>query len=393
MSKGSAFPSPVVLTSSEAVASLCEKLRHESFISIDTEFVREKTYWPKLCLVQLGGEHDIAIIDACAPDLDLAPLAALLAEPECIKVFHAARQDLEIFLHLFGCLPVNVFDTQVAAMVAGFGEQVGYDSLVQSITGNQIDKSHRFSDWAARPLTKAQISYASADVTHLRTVYVRLCDQLRSQNRLHWVEAEQAILSDQKTFRPDPRQLWEKLKIRTHNRRVLSILRELAAWREQAAQYLDIPRQRVVRDESLLELAVVKPHTVAALRRIRGISASFAEGTLGQEILNVIEVGENVPKDELPMVPLKKRMERPRPPQGVVALLKVLLATRCEMHRVAARLVVSSDDLERLALGEADLPVLKGWRRDVFGHDAQSLLDGKIAVSICKGALHVEDVS
>lgn len=390
MSKCPAFPSPVVLTSSEAVASLCEKLRHEPFVTIDTEFVREKTYWPKLCLVQLGGEHDVAIIDACAPGIDLAPLAALLAEPECVKVFHAARQDLEIFLHLFGRLPVNVFDTQIAAMVAGFGEQVGYDSLVGSVTGQSIDKTHRFSDWAARPLTPAQINYASADVTHLRHVYCHLRDQLKSQKRVHWVEAEQAVLADEKTFRPDPRRLWEKLKARTHNRRVLAILRELAAWREYAAQRNDVPRQRLIRDESLLEIAAVKPHHAKALTRIRGVSEEFAEGPLGRELLMALEKGKAVPEEELPNVPLKKRAERPRAPQGVVALLKVLLSVRCEANRVAARLVASSDELERLALGETDLPVLKGWRRDVFGHEAQALLAGEVTLSIREGMLHVE---
>ncbi|MXV36624.1 MULTISPECIES: ribonuclease D [unclassified Saccharibacter] len=393
MSKRPAFPAPVMITTSEAVASLCEKLRHESFVTIDTEFVREKTYWPKLCLVQLGGEEDVAIIDACAPGIDLAPLAALLAEPTCTKVFHAARQDLEIFLHLFGRLPVNVFDTQIAAMVAGFGEQVGYDSLVGSITGQSIDKTHRFSDWAARPLTPAQISYASADVTHLRDVYRQLRDQLKAQERVHWVEAEQAILSEEKTFRPDPRRLWEKLKARTHNRRVLAILRELAAWRELAAQRVDMPRQRLVRDESLLEIAAVKPRHAKALARIRGVSAEFAAGALGHELLEAIEIGESVPEDDLPAVPYKKRSERPRPAQGVVALLKVLLSARCETHRVAARLVATSDELERLALGETELPVLHGWRRDVFGKEALSLLAGEVSLSICEGKLHVEETS
>ncbi|MXV43802.1 ribonuclease D [Saccharibacter sp. 17.LH.SD] len=390
MSKRPVFPSPVVLTSSEAVASLCETLRHEPFVTIDTEFVREKTYWPKLCLVQLGGKNDVALIDACAPGIDLTPLANLLAEPSCKKVFHAARQDLEIFLHLFGRLPVNVFDTQIAAMVAGFGEQVGYDSLVGAITGQSIDKTHRFSDWAARPLTKAQIAYASADVTHLRVVYCALRDQLKEQDRIHWVEAEQAILTEEKTFRPDPRRLWEKLKARTNNRRMLAILREITAWREGAAQRVDAPRQRIVRDESLLEIAAVKPRTASDLARIRGVSSGLADGEMGKELLNAIIVGEAVSEDELPVPPSRKKADRPKVPQGVVALLKVLLAARCETYRVAARLVASNDELEQLALGETDLPVMKGWRRDVFGQEAQLLLAGKVVFSIRKGELHVE---
>ncbi|QDH15411.1 ribonuclease D [Oecophyllibacter saccharovorans] len=385
----SSFPAPVVLTTSEQVAQLCEKLRHEPFVTIDTEFVRERTYWPQLCLVQLGGAEDVALIDACAPGLDLAPLAELLADPHCVKVFHASRQDLEIFLHLFGTLPVNVFDTQIAAMVAGFGDQVGYDSLVGSLTGQGIDKAHRFSDWAARPLSKAQLSYAAADVTHLRTVYEKLHSQLQAQGRLDWVKSEHAELADPTTFRPDPRGLWKKLKARTNNRRMLAVLRELAAWREGAAQKLDLPRQRVIRDESLLEIAAVRPATIAGLTRIRGVNASFAEGALGAEVLAAVVQGEQVPEQELPVAPGKKKAERPKAPAGVVGLLKVLLAERCESHRVAPKLLASAEELERLAAGERDLPLLRGWRADVFGREAEELLAGKLVLSIRDGALQV----
>ncbi len=389
MFKKSDFPAPVLITTSSEVAALCAKLRDEPFVTVDTEFVREKTYWPQLCLVQLGGLEDVALIDACAPGIDLSPLAELLAKPDCVKVFHAARQDLEIFLHLFDQLPVNIFDTQVAAMVAGFGEQVGYDSLVGAITGQRIDKAHRFSDWAARPLSKAQIAYASADVTHLRTVYEVLSKQLEEQGRLAWVKSELAALGEVSLFRPDPRRLWEKLKARTNNRKVLAVLREIAAWREGAAQRVNQPRQRIVRDESLLELAAVRPQTIEALARIRGISRGFAEGDMGAGLLAAIAAGEQVPESEQPVPLSRKKAERPRAPSGVVALLKVLLAARSEDGRVAARLVASSDELERLALGETDLPVLQGWRAELFGKEAEALIAGKVALCIEQGQLRI----
>ncbi|MBA5727390.1 ribonuclease D [Bombella mellum] len=393
MSKKSDFPAPVLITTSAGVASLCEKLRREPFVTVDTEFVREKTYWPRLCLVQLGGMEDVALIDACAPGIDLSPLAALLAEPDCVKVFHAARQDLEIFLHLFDTLPVNVFDTQVAAMVAGFGEQVGYDSLVSAMTGQAIDKSHRFSDWAARPLSKAQIAYASADVTHLRVIYGKLTRQLEEQGRLSWVKDELAALGEVSLFRPDPRGLWVKLKPRTNNRKVLAVLREVAAWREEAAQQEDMPRQRIIRDESLMEVAVARPHDAGSLARIRGVTGDFSRSELGRGLLAAVQRGEQCPENERPEPPARRRMERPKAPSGVLALLKVLLTARSEEGRVAARLVASSDELERLAQGETDLPVLRGWRAELFGQEAQALLRGEKVLFVSGGQLQVVDRS
>ncbi|MFT8491090.1 ribonuclease D [Gluconobacter oxydans] len=390
-SKAPTFPTPVLLTSSEEVARICEKLQNEPFVTIDTEFVRERTYWPELCLVQLAGTEDVVLIDTLAPGIDLAPLGALLAKPDCTKVFHAARQDLEIFLHIFDRLPVSVFDTQVAAMVAGFGDQVGYDSLVGAITGRSIDKAHRFSDWSARPLSKAQIAYAAADVTHLRTVYDALRKQLAEQDRLHWADSEQAILTEEKTFRPDPRRLWEKLKARTSNRRMLGILREVTAWREHEAQNADIPRQRVIRDESLLEIAAVHPDTVEALSRIRGVTRGFAEGKMGKGLLEAIRIAQELPESELPKAPSKS--DRPRPSTALVALLRVLLAAKCEQHKVAPRLVASSDDLDLIALGETDVGALKGWRRELFGLDAQALVRGEIALAVVNGLVELQRVA
>ncbi|QDH16660.1 ribonuclease D [Swingsia samuiensis] len=386
-----AFPAPVVLTSNEEVAHICAKLQTEPFVTIDTEFVREKTYWPELCLVQLAGLEDVVVIDALAPDLDLSPLKDLLARKECVKVFHAARQDLEIFLHIFDELPHSVFDTQIAAMVAGYGDQVGYDSLVGAITGRAIDKTHRFSDWSARPLSNAQINYAAADVTYLRLVYQALRKQLDEQGRYHWADAEQAILIDEATFRPDPRKLWEKMKARTNNRRMLGILRELGAWREREAQNANIPRQRLIRDESLLEIAAVKPHDIDALVRVRGVTRGFAEGRMGETLLEAVRIGEKVPDSELPK-PLSKS-DRTKPSSALVALLKVLLAAKGEQHKVAPRLVASSEDLDRIALGEENVDALLGWRREIFGLDALALVRGEIALAVVDGRVELKRVA
>lgn len=381
------FPAPVIITTTQELSLLCERLKNEPFITIDTEFVREHTYWPELCLVQLGGTEDVALVDCCVSDLDLAPLKDLLDTASCLKVFHAARQDLEIFLHLFDALPRPLFDTQVAAMVCGYGEQVGYDKLVAAITGATIDKTHRFSDWAARPLSKAQIAYAAADVTHLREVYQKLHDELHDNGRVHWADAELAVLNDPRTFRPDPYRQWERLKARTNNPRVLGVLRELAAWRENEAQAANVPRQRVLRDECLIELAAVRPQTIEALTQIRGVSKGFAEGKTAPRLLNALARGLELPEDALPAP--RRKPEGGQPSAAVVALLKVLLAAQCEAHHVAPKLVATSDDLDALALGETESAVLQGWRRSVFGEQALALLRGEIHLTVQGNAIAI----
>ncbi len=267
-----AFPPPVLVTTTEALAALCERLRGERFVTVDTEFMRERTYWPELCVVQLAGDNEVAVVDALAPGLDITPLAALFADPAVDKVFHACRQDIEIFVQKFGAVPAPLFDTQVAAMVAGFGDQVAYDALVAALTGGHIDKAHRFSDWAARPLSQAQITYAAADVTHLRGVYTKLRARLEKEGRFEWVAEELAVLADPATYQPDPEQMWERLKPRTNNRRMLGVLRAVAAWREREAQRSNIPRGRMLKDESLLEIAATAPVTLDDLARCRGIT-------------------------------------------------------------------------------------------------------------------------
>ena len=377
------FPEPVLVADTETLAAACVRLASEAFVTVDTEFMRERTYYPVLCVVQLAGEDAVYVIDAEADGLDLAPLAELLADTRVTKVFHAARQDLEIFLHRFGALPAPMFDTQVAAMVAGFGDQVGYDSLVGALTGGHIDKAHRFSDWSARPLSAAQIEYAAADVTHLRGVYRKLLDRLTRENRLDWVAEEMAVLAAPATFRADPETAWERLRPKTGNRRMLAVLRSVAAWREREAQRVDIPRQRLLRDESLLELAAVAPVDAEALARVRGVTRGFADGKSGAGVLAAVADARALPEDELPEGRDRSTGNGGRPSPALVSLLKVLLAAKCEAHAVAPKLLASSDEIDRLALGEEDgIPALAGWRREVFGADALLLRDGRIALGV-----------
>ena len=375
------FPPPAFVTTTEALAALCERLKGEAFVTVDTEFMRERTYWPELCVVQLAGTAEVAVVDAQAPGIDLAPLGALLADPAVTKVFHACRQDIEIFVLLFGQVPTPLFDTQVAAMVAGFGDQVGYDALVSSLTDGQIDKAHRFSDWSARPLSPAQVNYAAADVTHLRGVYEKLVAQLDKSGRLAWVGEELALLADPATYQPDPETMWERLKPRTNNRRLLGVLRAVAAWREREAQRANIPRQRMVKDEALLEIAATAPSEPEALARVRGMSRGFAEGKMGVGLIATIAEAQALPDDALPPSPVQRDSGRASP--ALVSLLKVLLAAKCEQHQVAAKLVASSDDIDRIAGEDApDVAALHGWRLQVFGEDAQALKAGGIALGV-----------
>ncbi|MCR0983400.1 ribonuclease D [Roseomonas populi] len=376
-----ADPEPVLITTTEQLVPLCERLRQEPFVTVDTEFMRERTYWPELCVVQLGGSQDTAVVDALAPGLDLSPLGALLADEHVVKVFHACRQDVEIFLLRYGATPQPLFDTQIAAMVAGFGDQASYDSLARALANAQIDKAHRFSDWSARPLSPAQIAYAAADVTHLRRIYVALRDRLAKEGRLDWVGEEMAALTDPATYRTDPEAAWEKLRPRTTNRRFLGVLRAIAAWREREAQRVNIPRQRLLRDESLLEVAATAPADAASLARARGVTEGFARGKSGASLLAAIEAAKDLPEAELPEPPRER--SGPAASPALVALLKVLLAAKAEEHQVAPRLLASSDDLDRLAAERPeDLPALQGWRRKVFGADALALRDGNLALGV-----------
>ncbi len=375
------FPPPVLIDTTAALDALCQRLAGETFVTVDTEFMRERTYWPELCVVQLAGSDEVAVVDAEAPGLDLAPLGRLLADPAVMKVLHAGRQDIEIFVLKFGAVPTPVFDTQIAAMVAGFGDQGAYDALVAALAGGHIDKAHRFSDWAARPLSPAQIAYAAADVTYLRVVYEALCERLRRDGRLDWVAEEMGALADPANYRADPETAWERLRPRSGNRRFLGMVRALAAWREREAQRANIPRQRLVKDETLMEIAATAPETPEALARARGITRGFAEGRIGASLLAAIAEAKAAPDEALPEAARGRDGARPSP--ALVALLKVLLAAKAEQHHVAPRLVASAEEIERLALeDDAGVPALHGWRRDVFGEDALALRAGRIALGV-----------
>ncbi len=372
---------PYMITDTEALVALCTRLRAERFVTVDTEFMRERTYWPELCVVQLAGDNEVAVVDALAPGIDLTSLGELLADTAVMKVFHAARQDVEIFLLRYGAVPTPIFDTQIAATVAGFGDQVSYDQLARSLANAQIDKAHRFSDWAARPLSPAQIAYAAADVTHLRRIYTALTGKLEREGRTAWVAEEMAALAEPATYRQDPETAWEKLRPRTTNRRFLGALRAAAAWREREAQRVNIPRGRLVKDETLLEIAATAPESVGDLSRARGISEGFAKGKSGASLLVALQEAKALPDSALPEAP-KERASGANPSPALVALLKVLLAAKSEEHQVAPRLLANSEELERLAAGETDLAALQGWRREVFGAAALDLRAGRVALGV-----------
>jgi ribonuclease D len=375
------FPPPALIATTTELNAFCQRMHAETFITVDTEFMRERTYWPELCLVQIAGEKEVAVIDAEADGIDLAALGVLFADEAVPKIFHAARQDLEIFVLRYGAVPCPLFDTQVAAMVAGFGDQVGYDALVSNLTGGHIDKAHRFSDWSARPLSEAQVTYAAADVTWLREVYLRLKQRLEQEGRLGWVAEEMAILNNPETYRTDPETAWERLRPRSTNKRFLHVLKEAAAWREREAQRVNIPRQRLIKDEALLELAATAPANPEALARVRGITRGFAEGRSGTSLLEVLAAARRLPDADLAAAPQQR--DSTRPSAALVALLKVLLAAKSEQHHVATRLVASSDDIDKLALeATPEVACMHGWRREVFGTDALLLKQGRIALGV-----------
>lgn len=370
-----------LITTTADLVTFCERLAGAEYITVDTEFMREKTYWPQLCLVQVAGPQDAAAIDPLAEGIDLTPLYALLTDPGIVKVFHAARQDVEIFYHLTGHIPAPLFDTQVAAMVCGFGDSVGYETLVTKLSNARIDKSSRFTDWSNRPLTDRQLTYALSDVTHLRPAYEKLKRRLARTGRAHWLEEEMAILTDPATYRLAPEDAWQRLKVRTNKPRFMAILGEIAAWREREAQRRDVPRSRILRDEMLLEIAAHGPTSVDDLARTRGLGRGVAEGRQGTELLAAVERGRATPEPLCPQAEL--RLELPPGLTPMVELLRVLLKMKCEDHHVASKLVASAADLEAIAAADdAVVPALSGWRRELFGEDALALKHGRLALAV-----------
>ncbi|HZU89345.1 MAG TPA: ribonuclease D [Stellaceae bacterium] len=368
-----------VITDTAALARFCARQQGASFIAVDTEFVRERTYWPILCLVQVAGPIEAAAIDALAPGIDLEPLFALMTDEKVLKVFHAARQDVEIFFNLTGGVPAPLFDTQIAAMVCGFGDAASYETLVSKLARAALDKSSRFTDWTQRPLTERQIHYALADVVHLRTVYEKLQERLASNGRAGWFAEEMAELTDPANYRNEPLEAWRRFRLRGRiDRRFLAVLRALAAWREEAAQQRNLPRGRILRDEAVVEIAAHVPKTIEALARTRSLPRGVAEGKLGREMLEAVRRGLADP--DPPSLPT--RLETPPGLGPLVELLRVLLKERCEAHQVAQRLVASAEDLEMIAADDrAPVRALTGWRRAIFGEDALALKHGRLALT------------
>ena len=378
----------LMITDTGALAALCQELAREPYITIDTEFIRDRTYWPKLCLVQVAGVEKAACIDPLADGLDLSPLYELLADETVIKVFHAARQDVEIFLKESGAIPKPLFDTQIAAMVCGYGDQVGYEALVKKIARKSIDKTSRFTDWGRRPLTQKQLDYAISDVTHLRVIYEELSGQLDKTDRRGWIEEEMTVLTSPSTYIVEPSEAWRRIKSRNPKPRFLAILRELAEWRELEAQRRDVPRNRVMKDDGLLEIAAQKPRDARELGSCRSVPQGFANSRGGQEILDAIKRGVDLPQDDCPEPPRKQEI----PPEAgpVAEILKVLLKLRSQDSAVAQRLIASAAEIELLAADDnADVPALKGWRREIYGEEALEMKHGKLAITIRNSALAV----
>jgi ribonuclease D len=370
----------VLISDRAGLNAFCRSLAGVSYVTVDTEFMRDRTYWPQLCLVQVASPAAAVAIDPLAPDMDLAPLYAVMNDSSILKVFHAARQDIEIFYNATGKVPTPIFDTQVAAMVCGFGESASYETLAAKLAGAHIDKTSRFTDWSHRPLTERQLKYAIADVAYLRTVYDKLSAQLDRTGRHGWLDEEMAVLTGPTTYRLDPADAWKRLKVRSSNRRMLALVRELAAWRETAAQQRDLPRSRIIRDDALLEIAAHAPTTIDELARTRGLGRGFAEGRFGGEVLAVVAHVAKLPESDYPTPAPRRDL-----PQGIgplVELLRVLLKLRCEEHHVATKLVAGSEDLEMIA-GDDAAPVraLHGWRAEIFGKDAIDLKHGRLALT------------
>ena len=369
-----------VIADSQALAEFCRRQEEAAFVTIDTEFMRDRTYWPVLCLVQVAGPEGAAALDPLAPGIDLEPLFVLLRKSSLLKVFHAARQDIEIFYNLTGSVPAPLFDTQVAAMVCGFGDAVSYETLANKLAGAPLDKSSRFTDWSRRPLTDRQVQYALDDVVHLRRVYEKLSVRLAATDRAHWLEEEMATLTDPATYRLDPAAAWQRLKVRSNNRRMLALVHALSEWRETTAQQRNLPRSRVVRDEQLLEIAAHAPKTADELAHMRGLGKGFAESRFGSEILAVVKRALDLPENAYPEPPQRRQM-----PPGLgplTDLLRVLLKLRCEENDVAVKLVADSDDLEEIAASDsADVAALRGWRWELFGKDALDLKHGRLALT------------
>jgi len=373
-----------LIDTNEALSAACQRFASHPYVAVDTEFLRETTFWPLLCVVQIASDDEAVAIDALADGLELSPLFALMADEQVVKVFHAARQDVEIFWKLAGVVPKPMFDTQVAAMVCGYGDQVSYSELVQSICHVTVDKSSRFTDWARRPLAPAQIDYAIGDVTHLRTIYRALLQKLGKSGRLPWLEDEMKILTSASTYEQHPDNAWERFKNRARKPRDLAVLMELAAWREREAQSRDVPRSRILKDDVLIEIALAAPRSAEALANLRAFPRGMERAKAGAEILQAIERG--LARDPKTLPKLEKEKRGPPGSAATVELLKVLLRQVCDQSGVAGKMIATVDDLEMIAADDhAEVAALQGWRRALFGARALELKRGRLALTVENG--------
>lgn len=369
-----------MIVTTQDLEAACKTLAKSEFITIDTEFLRETTFWPELCLVQMASPDLEVIVDPLADGIDLAPLFELMANTDVIKVFHAARQDIEIIFHLGNLIPQPIFDTQVAAMVCGFGDSVSYDQLVQKIKNIHIDKSSRFTDWSRRPLTEKQLDYALADVTHLRDVYLKLKAELEREGRATWLAEEMAVLEARSTYDLHPDDAWQRLKMRLKKPQELMVMKNVAAWREREARARNVPRSRVLKDDAIFEIAQQQPKDSEALGRLRTIPKGWERSSAGTAIIDAVNAALAIPKADWPQ--LQRQNHMPEGSASAVELLKVLLRLTCEKHGVAAKMIANTDDLEKIAVeGEnADVQAMHGWRRDLFGNAALKLINGGMAL-------------
>ncbi|NNU16352.1 ribonuclease D [Parvularcula sp. ZS-1/3] len=369
-----------VITDTEELKGFCERAKSFDYVTVDTEFLREKTYYAQLCLIQAATTNEAVIIDPLAEGIDLASFFELMQHEATVKVFHAARQDLEIFVHLSGEIPKPLFDTQIAAMVFGFGDQVGYEPLVRDLTGHQVDKGSRFTDWSRRPLSDKQLTYALGDVTHLRDVYEALRKRLDETGRSPWVEEELQQLYDIELYRTEPTEAWKRLKMRNVRPKELGPLMKIAEWREREAQQRNVPRARIIKDDVIFEVGRARPGSVKELGALRSVPQGFERSAMAKGLLEAVAEGIAIPHEELPKLATRSREQAP---PDVVDLLRVLLKRQCEKHEVAPKLLASSSDLDALALSDqADIPALKGWRHEVFGEMALRLKNGELALSL-----------
>jgi ribonuclease D len=377
-----------LITRNEELTDACSRLAAAPYVAVDTEFMREQTFWPKLCLVQIAANGTEVLIDSQAPGLDLKPFFDLMVNEKVLKVFHSARQDIEIVHHLASVIPHPIFDTQVAAMVCGFGEAVSYSMLVKRLLNRNLDKTSRFTDWSRRPLSERQLTYALGDVTYLRDLYPKLRAQLDKSERASWLSEEMAVLTDPATYELHPEQAWRRLKMRIKTPKALAVLMELAAWREREAQTQDVPRARILKDEALYDIASQTPRTQEDLGSLRTLHNGFARSMRGRAVLEAVARG--LERDPKTIPPIERGEPMPPEAQAVVDLLRVLLKARAGSHGVAPKLIATSDELEEIARSDdTDVPVLRGWRKKLFGDDALALKRGELALAIKDGEVTV----